>query len=184
MSTGRMTSANAPSSTVWRQVPGFPGYEVSDAGRVRSMLKAGFGPAPTTPRVLRPHGDLDGYLRVHLRRDGRTFSRKLGCLVLEAFIGPRPDRHDACHNDGNRQNDALQNLRWDTRAGNLADTLQHGTRTRGARTGTAKLTDQDVREIRAALAAGHSQSTVAARHRIAQTTVSKIKRGTRWGWLA
>ena len=46
------------------------------------------------------------------------------------------------------------------------------------------LADQDVRAIRAALAAGQSQSTVAARHQIAQATVSKIKRGTRWGWLA
>lgn len=168
----------------WRAVPGFPGYEVSDAGRIRSMRKHGFAAAPQTPRMLRPSDDAHGYLRVYLRRDGRTFSRKVSWLVLEAFVGQRPRSNDACHNDGNRRNDALQNLRWDTRAGNLADALLHGTRPRGGRIGTAKLTDDSVRAIRAALAAGQSQATVAARHHIEQTTVSKIKRGTRWGWLA
>lgn len=168
----------------WRAVPGFPGYEVSDCGAIRSSLAAGFGRTPSSPRILKPCLDGHGYLRVYLRRDGRTHSLKVSWLVLAAFKGPRPGRLDACHNDGDRTNDRIGNLRWDTRKGNLADCERHGTRLRGARVGGAKLRDSDIRTIRARLASGESQSTVASAFNVAQSTVSKIHLGARWAWLA
>ena len=168
----------------WRAIPGFPGYEVSDRGAVRSMLASGFGPAPTAPRCLKPCNDAHGYFRVYLRRGGKTYSRKLSWLVLEAFVGPRPSKHDACHNDGIRSNDCLQNLRWDTRKANLADCIAHGTRLRGSQATGATLSDEHVVRIRALLSEGRSQSEIARTFSVAQTTVSKIKRGVRWGWLA
>lgn len=167
----------------WLGVIGFPGYEVSDAGAVRSRLAAGFGRPPVQPRQLRATLDGHGYLRVYLRREGRTHSLKVCWLVLEAFVGPRPDAHDACHCDGVRTNDSLGNLRWDTRKGNLADALLHGTRPRGERMGTARLREAEVRAIRSSLTAGEPQSAVARSFKVAQSTVSKISRGERWGWL-
>lgn len=167
----------------WLPVPGFPGYEVSNSGQIRSMLAAGFGQKPITPRTLRACDDGNGYRRVYLRRDGRTHSLKVSWLVLEAFEGPRPAGLDACHSDGFRDNDVVGNLRWDTRRGNLADCVAHGTATRGERVGTSKLTDQQVAAIRTALANKTPQRDVAASFGVQQSTVSKIKRGERWGWL-
>jgi hypothetical protein len=34
---------------------------------------------------------------------------------------------DGCHNDGDPFNNAVTNLRWDTRSGNLRDKIAHGT---------------------------------------------------------
>lgn len=161
---------------MWRSVPDFPGYDVSLRGEIRSTLRS--------PRLLRPTPDMDNYRRVSLRFSGRTFARKVSRLMLETFVGPRPDRCDACHNDGVRQNDRLWNLRWDTRRGNLADCVAHGTVVRGERNGSARLTADKVQAIRQRIAAGDAQRSIAADFQIAQPTVSDIGSGRRWGWLA
>lgn len=49
-------------------------------------------------------------------------------LVLEAFVGPRPPGMEACHADGNKTNNALSNLRWDTKRANELDAIRLGTR--------------------------------------------------------
>lgn len=49
-------------SEQWKRAPEFPGYEVSDQGRIRNVK---------TGRVLRAHRGLNGYLQVKLVRDGR-----------------------------------------------------------------------------------------------------------------
>lgn len=167
----------------WLDVPGFPCYEVSDRGDVRSMLAAGFGKKPEQPRILKASLDGHGYRRVYLRRDGRTHSRKVSWLVLEAFLGPRPDNADACHNDGKRDNDTLDNLRWDSRRANLADREAHGTVNRGQANGNADLTEDQVRGVRRRAAAGESQRSIANSLGIQQSTVSKIVRRERWGWV-
>lgn len=56
---------------------------------------------------------------------------------------------DVAHECGNRLCVAPAHLRWDTRAGNLADKRAHGTHLEGERMVNAKLTDDLVRKIRA-----------------------------------
>lgn len=107
----------------WRAVPGFPNYEVSDLGRIRSPRK-----------VLSPWRSSNGrYLIVSLRRDGETIKRPMHQLVLEAFIGPR-NGLDACHNNGDGRDNRLSNLRWDTRSENLKDQARHGVHVHAAKT--------------------------------------------------
>ncbi|AXV72811.1 hypothetical protein CJO75_01120 [Ralstonia solanacearum] len=49
-------------------------------------------------------------------------------LVALTFLGPPPSRqHEVAHNDGNRANNIVTNLRWATHAENVADTFRHGT---------------------------------------------------------
>lgn len=54
-------------------------------------------------------------------------TRKIHHLVLEAFVGPRPDGLETCHNDGVPANNWLTNLRWDTKPNNAKDRRVHGT---------------------------------------------------------
>lgn len=105
----------------WRAVVGFEGlYEVSDRGRVRNAR---------TDYVLSPYALRDGYLQVRLPRSGEMRRKNWAVhrLVLAAFVGPCPEGMEGCHNDGNRTHNTLDNLRWDTRSGNAADSLLHGT---------------------------------------------------------
>jgi hypothetical protein len=68
-----------------------------------------------------------GYLRVTLCRPATKKAVLVHHLVLIAFVGPRPEGFDGCHNDGNPANNCLDNLRWDTPSGNMRDKRKHGT---------------------------------------------------------
>lgn len=141
----------------WLPVVGFEGsYEVSDRGRVRSLTRyveqIGRWGKPVSRRMLGrvlamgPH--VGGYVAVHLYRDGLQRATVAHILVAEAFIGPRPPGMEVLHNDGDKQNNAVTNLRYGTKLENEADKDLHGTRPRGEQSVSAKLTAADVKRIR------------------------------------
>jgi hypothetical protein len=123
-------------SETWAPIPGYEGsYEVGTCGRVRSLDR-------TVPslnrwgtvsdlrlqgRVLSPGTDQTGYQRVVLLKAGKGKSCRIHDLVLRAFIGPPPPRSECCHWDGDRSNNHLSNLRWDTRSANIYDNVRNGT---------------------------------------------------------
>lgn len=169
----------------YRDVVGFPGYRVGDDGSVWSLWQQG---CPTqSPRWFigsiwrrKATSPCHGYRIVGLMREGRQFSRRVHRLVLEAFVGPCPEGMEGCHEDGNRSNNRLTNLRWDTPAANEADKLIHGTRARGVTQGSSKLTEEKVREIRLRCSSGEKQRDVAKSLGVRQGTVSFVVSGTTW----
>ena len=71
---------------------------------------------------------------VGLCREGVNEVKLVHRLVLEAFVGPCPDKKECCHNNGNSLDNRLTNLRWDTRRANCLDSALHGTKAmRGVR---------------------------------------------------
>ena len=117
---------------VWKPVPGYEGlYEVSDQGRVRSLdrditQKSRWGTWFTLRKkgkLLRPGRMPQGHQSVAL---GRRNSQCVHKLVLMAFVGPAPDRHECCHNNGDPSDNRLENLRWGTRRENILDAVKHG----------------------------------------------------------
>ncbi|MBF6326594.1 HNH endonuclease [Nocardia cyriacigeorgica] len=115
----------------WRPVLGWEsGYSVSSHGRVRSeariVERANGWKYTVSGRMLNPRIDDRGYPQVALYRNGRGSFRRVHTLVLEAFVGPRPDRADGCHNNGVKTDNRIGNLRWDSRVSNSLDTVEHG----------------------------------------------------------
>lgn len=110
------------SHETWRAVPGYEGiYEVSDAGRVRSLDRLDNRGRRTTGRVLAERPLRDGRVRVSLAKNGQTVDGYVYRLVLEAFVGPCPKGMEALHWDDVRSNNTLSNLRWGTRTDNMRD---------------------------------------------------------------
>jgi hypothetical protein len=113
----------------WLPVVGYEGkYEVSDQGSVRSVdryVDGGRGGRRRwlTGRILRPYTG-GRYMTVQI---GHGNTKSVHHLVIEAFLGPRPDGMDACHNNGQSHDNRLENLRWDTPINNAADRRAHGT---------------------------------------------------------
>lgn len=158
----------------WVQVVGFPDYEVSDAGEVRSHRRK--APVPMVPRIGR-----GGYHRVLLRDAfGAGNMRSIHRLALEAFVGPCPDGMEACHNNGNRTDNRLSNLRWDTKAGNARDRFKHGTDGSGERNGSSRLTLLEAESIRAEVASGACRVDVAVKYGVTPSLVSQIVLGRAW----
>ena len=77
-------------------------------------------------------------------------------------------------------------LRTGTQAENMADMKERGGRKgvlTGAENGRAKITAEDVQEIRSRLRNGDVQQSIANDYGLEQTTISSIKRGIIWSHL-
>lgn len=98
-------------------------------------------------------------------------------LVLRAFVGQCPENHEACHNNGIRDDNRLANLRWDTRQSNMDDKQIHGTHNKGERNGMSRLKESVVRRIRDAEG---TTRQIADRFSVSQSMVSMIKNKKRW----
>lgn len=131
---------------IWRPIPSFGGlYEISSTGLVRSFHKRhGVGGKILSPKVGR-----DGYAEVVLCDGGNRKSCQVHRLVLLAFVGPCPDGRQVAHDNGRRDDNRLSNLRYATPLENSGDKFRHGTVLQGENHGSAKLTCEEVREIRA-----------------------------------
>jgi len=113
----------------WRQIPGHPGYEVSDHGRVRSVDR--YVETKNGQRrfyrgqMLRPGKSSNGYFTVAL---GAGNSRCVHELVLLAFVGPCPAGNLAYHEDDDPTHNRLSNLRWGTPSENSKNVTRLGKR--------------------------------------------------------
>jgi len=69
-------------------------------------------------------------------------------LVAAAFLGERPKGFTINHKDGNKLNSAPGNLEYVTMQANRRHAIENGLWGIGERNGRAKLTEDDVRQIR------------------------------------
>lgn len=98
----------------WRDIADCEGnYMVSDLGRVKSVDRFVFnGGGFILGGILALRKDDNGYLQVGLNQNGKLQKASVHRLVAEAFI-PNPDgKPNVGHIDGNKQNNAVENLEW------------------------------------------------------------------------
>ncbi len=111
----------------WLPVVGYEGiYEVSDQGRVRSLDRIDTRGHARREKVLRPRKTTRDHLAVALYADSVRTDFQVHRLVLEAFVGPRPAGMEGCHWNDIPTDNRLENLRWDTRSANVADSVRNG----------------------------------------------------------
>jgi hypothetical protein len=114
----------------WRSIPGYPMYEASTHGRIRSIARIDRKGSRRSERILRPTISQKGYRKVTLYigpqwSDARY--HRVNRLVLLAFTGRAPSvLHHAAHSDGDKGNNRLDNLCWKTPMENVLDRIRHG----------------------------------------------------------
>ena len=183
-----MTDQNSTTSPeIFKPIPDFPGYEVSNLGLVRSYWKRGrrrWFIVSNPQRVLKPAIRL-GYPSVTLVKNGLKTDIGIHRLVLLTFIGPCPPTYECCHDDGIRANCSLDNLRWDSRSSNAIERFKHGNSDyKGENHPQTKLTDEQILQIRKfAVQGNNSQTAIAALFGISQSHANNIIRRRAWKHL-
>jgi hypothetical protein len=178
---------------MWKPIPGYENaYEASTEGRIRSLERIvtytrrdGRRVERKHPsKVLRPGLNSSGYEIVTLcDTANRHHTRTVHLLILETFVGPKQPGQQCRHLDGSIRNNALSNLRWGTSAENMADKIAHGTWVRGSRVGNSRLTEHQVREIKARLAQKEPHASIALDYGVKTVTISAISSGRNWSWI-
>jgi hypothetical protein len=169
-----------PSDVVeWRDIPGFPGYQASDSGGVRSLDR--YVPAKggsiqlRRGRELTPRPKASGYVQVEMHGKYVPVHR----AVLMAFVGPPPEGAEGAHGDGVRHNNRLSNLRWASPKENAEDRIVHGTQVRGEAQHCAKLTQAAVDEMRADKTTPHT--VFAERYGMTRFSIERVRNGVGYG---
>ena len=157
-----VADADVAGDEAWRDIPGFPDYQASDRGRVRSRKSGAW-------RVLRhtPHRG-NGYLVVSPRVSGRYVTRSVHRLVARAFLGEAAGR-DVNHINGDKHDNRLSNLEYLSRGENHCHAYRTGLRDAVGR----KLTADQVRQV-AALRGHATQTEIAQMFGVSRAIVWRI----------
>jgi hypothetical protein len=162
----------------WRPVAGYEGlYAISPIGVIQRCDTSRYA----TGKPLHQRLSSNGYYNVSLCSKGRPRVYSVHRLVAETFIGKRPDDKDEInHKDGNKANNHYRNLEWVTTAENVAHAFALRLRPLGESHHQAKLGVEDVRKIRVLAGRGVSQSRIAKRFGMSQSSIGSIIRGETW----
>lgn len=117
---------------VWKDVPGYNSYEVSNLGRVRAKAKdwiCGNGAKRHKDAELIKQSVRRKYLRVTLCLNGQMKTLSVHRLVALAFVPNVCNKPQIDHIDRNIYNNEAGNLRWVTAKENCANRGErHGRR--------------------------------------------------------
>jgi hypothetical protein len=162
-----------------------------------------------TSKLLVCRLDKDGYYTIGLINDNGRKWKKVHNLVLEAFIGPRPEGYLADHIDRDRTNNNVNNLRWVTLLesninrdmtnctgdnswtrrnpekllkGDKSPSRTHPeSRPRGSNHWFTKLNEEKVKEIKSLIVLKFEPlESIAARFSTSQVVISSIKNNKTW----
>lgn len=104
----------------WKKIDHNNNYSINRQGEVRNDL---------TGQIKKPYvNKANGYLMVDLYQGNKSQKATVHRLLAEAFI-PNPENKPCIdHKDGNRQNNAVSNLRWATYSENNSRFNSNGVR--------------------------------------------------------
>lgn len=134
----------------WKDIKGFEGfYQISNSGIVKS-LGGWCGTAKRKEKIRSTSLTHDGYVKVRLIHQGKDKTMRVHRLVAEAFIPNPESKSTVNHKDGNKQNNVVENLEWVDRKEQMVHAYKMGLKTSrlGSENSNAKLTDEQVKEIR------------------------------------
>lgn len=142
---------------IWLPVLGFEEYSISNLGRLRyekpkraPRSNDNINRIKREPYIVNQNLNKKGYpcVRIGLTNNRKSFS--VHRLVAIAFIENPYNKTQVNHIDGNKQNNLVTNLEWVTNQENCIHTYASGITIRaiGEASPFAKLTDQQVRDIR------------------------------------
>lgn len=105
---------------IWKPIIGTKGFiEVSNMGRVRSLLRG-------EPRVLKTQVDNKGYHRIRVTIEREKITYKVHREVAKVFIPNHNNLPQVNHKDGNKNNNAVDNLEWITNRDNAHHAIENG----------------------------------------------------------
>jgi len=178
----------------WIDIKDFEGiYQITRCGKVRSLDKI-VNCYPDTKRIvkgkiLKAMLGKNGYYYFQLSDEHNKRTNKyLHRLLCIAFIWNPINYPSVNHKDGNKTNNNLDNLEWCTQKQNM----RHGYSTglipkkvnpKGEKGIAAKLTDNQVKEIKKRLNIGDRIIDIAADYPIKEGAIGEIKAGRSWGHI-
>ena len=181
---------------VYKDIKNYEGYyQVGNLGNVRSLDRIvphktkGF--LKLKSRILKPSFSRDGYKKVVLQKEGMVRYFRINRLVADAFI-PNPENKPCVnHKDGDKLNNNVDNLEWNTvqenndhawKIGLFGESTINKMKKNNSGEGNPshKLTKENVLNIRELHSNGMLQKDIAIKYSLNSSTVSSIVNNKSW----
>jgi hypothetical protein len=167
------------SDEAWAPISNFPGYELSTRGRARSFVRTagrnGGRYYSDTPKLIGMNSYRGKYRTVSIYDTaGKKHTLPIHILMLETFIGRRPEGMIACHLDDDADHNWIENLRWDTPSANQCDRVRLGSNH------LVKLNIKDIPDIWKRLVNGESHTSIAKDYKVGPSNIGAIANGRSW----
>jgi HNH endonuclease/NUMOD4 motif len=159
----------------WRPISGYPNYQVSRSGQVQSL---------TRNRLLAQVRGPRGYYTVNLYRNGRPRCCLVHRLVAAAFLGVIPAGWQVNHMDGRKDNNCLDNLEIVTAEANRLHAQRKGLLRVGEANHKARLTENNVRDIRRMRAESVRVRYIARQYDVSERAIYLVCRRLTWKHVA
>lgn len=145
-----------------------------------------------TKRYVRQNNQ--GYLKIQVRVNGRIINLVVHRLVAETFLPPPPrELIEKCskehwgkvlvlHNDNNKLNNHISNLRWGSLKDNTLQAFDDGLVPflKGELNGRARLSEKEVHELCKFFEEGHTAMQATKIFNVNMNQASKIRCGNTW----
>ncbi len=165
----------------WKDIKDYEGrYQASDLGMVKTFVQA----FKTNKGVLKYGIDTNGYPIVKLYSNGKGRTRKVHRVIAETFIENPNNLPQVNHKDGNKLNNAVENLEWCDQSHNMKHAIRTGLIKKhfGEQSSQAKFTEKQINELRAK----HPQFTMkelAIEYGMSKTNVCDIIKRKIWNHI-
>ncbi|MEQ9888887.1 HNH endonuclease signature motif containing protein [Pectobacterium zantedeschiae] len=165
-----------------RPIEGYDNYAVTTSGEVWAYPRIDARGHRRSGQWIKLAIVSGGYIGVVLTKDGVKKSHLVHRLVAEAFIA-NPDRKPQVnHVNGIKTDNRVDNLEWVTRSENIKHSfligLKVATISKGESNGRAKLTNNDVMNIKSIK--GVTNVKLAEDYGVSVSQISRIRRGKFW----
>jgi hypothetical protein len=160
---------------VWVNIPQHHAYQVSNFGRIRSLLTPARTPR-IVPKILKSDHKAVRYPSVVM--DGKTY--RVHRLVASAFVQNPLNKPQVNHIDADKSNNRSDNLEWCTMGENNEHRNKYGLCLIGEKTPWSKLTNSQVSEIKKMLTEGVSCTKVAKIFGVKPQSIQGISCDRNW----
>jgi hypothetical protein len=177
---------------VFKTIPSFSDYEVSNCGRVRTLsrpiryLHAVTGKEHfriSEHRFLKVHyNNRTGYNFCQLYKDKKMYNKTIHSLVADVFLIKGDDHDTVNHIDGNKLNNLVENLEWCTNLYNHEHASKNGLKAKGSKIGTSKLNERCVLAIKNLIEEGFSDGKIAKWFNVSRSTILMVRRCKTWNF--
>lgn len=105
---------------IWKDIPNFPNYQVSNLGDIKRKYKNG------NIKILKKGFDKDGYYIVCLCENNKKTTKRINILVAQTFIDNPNNYPIINHKNGIKTDNRVENLEWCTYSHNMKEAYKIG----------------------------------------------------------
>ena len=162
---------------IFKILDDYPAYRISNYGRIQTRWQMGgyYDGFKVIDRWkdLVPFKEKHGYLSVTLSNGvDKPKRHRIHILVIKTFLGEKPkDKQLVRHLDSNPGNNNLSNLCYGTYVENENDKIENGTW--NTRNGGAKITREQVNEIRVKGNLGLTHDEISKEYGVSRPTITR-----------